>query len=67
MDENTINRVSKEFNVEKESVAKMVSFYKEIKGDIKGQYLAHLVRVLENRMCVLTKIRSSALSYAHPH
>lgn len=55
MDENTINRVSKEFNVEKESVAKMVSFYKEIKEDIKGQYLAHLVRALESCMRLLTK------------
>ena len=55
MNQKIITRIAKEFNLPRETIAKMVSFYEEIKKDIKEQYLAHLVRTLENRMRRLTK------------
>lgn len=55
MNDKKIDVIAKEFNVNKYIVQKLINHYEIIKRELKGQYLAHITRILEERMRKLTK------------
>jgi len=45
-----ITRISKQYNMPKELVENIQNFYGNFAGDMKRQYLAHIIRTMEERL-----------------
>ncbi|MDR0639009.1 MAG: hypothetical protein LBG27_08960 [Spirochaetaceae bacterium] len=48
--EETIAKISEQFSVSQKTVTALYAFFNDITKDIKGQYLAHIIRTTEEKL-----------------
>jgi hypothetical protein len=48
--EEIVSHISTQFNVSEKEVKKLHSFFLDVTSGIKGQYLAHIIRTMEERL-----------------
>ena len=49
-----ISKIAKQYSVKKERIEVVREFYKKFSGSMKQQYLAHVIRTMEDRLRVVT-------------